>query len=327
MTTILITGDPHLKIASQQLAATYIDWFQQVVEETKPDLAVNLGDSFHTHNLIRSEIMAMFTNHVQWMNRHVDYYILVGNHDMAHHKAPHIHALLPFVDMGRARIIDRPLLSDTVAFLPYVDDVVAFQETLNKYKACSTIFCHEVFKNANYGFVTTKEGAEIPLDYEGQIVSGHIHKGQDLGCVWYPGTPFAQETADHNEVKGIYLYETTTRVRTFIKSPLPQWATSKATPANFAEVIASMDRNNKNHLILEGPGPEVVAAVDSKVFNDLKKEYHFSVKRQSTSSDKVTKSLRKVNSVEDAVVEYVDRIYDGSVDRAKLKAKCLEALK
>jgi hypothetical protein len=87
-----------------------------------------------------------------------------------------------------------------------------------------------------------------------------------------------------------------------------------------------MDKANKNHLVIEGPGPEVNAVVESKLFKELKKEYGFSVKKESTSSSKSSKSIRKVSTVEDAVVEYVDRIYDGAADKAQLKSKCLAAL-
>jgi hypothetical protein len=248
---------------------------------------------------------------------------------MAHHKAPDIHAWLPFKNKyDGIVIVDQPLrAADGVSYIPYIDDHDEFGEQLNTAMVQSDlIFCHQTFRGANFGFITSKEGAVVPDDYPGQIISGHIHKRQDLGCVWYPGTPFAQEASDHNEVKGIFLYEHATGERVFFKSPLPQWVTTVATPATVVQMVAQMNRQDKNHLVIEGPGPEVNAIVDSKAFKDLKKEYGFSVKKQSTSNDKSSKALKKVSTVEDAVVEYVDQIYSGSVDRAKLKAKCLEAL-
>lgn len=328
----LVVGDPHLKVANLSLAVEFIIWLENVIEDLDPDTVVILGDVFHTHNVVRSEIMALLNDFLtrasqQYASKKLYpcFFILVGNHDMAHHKTPDIHAWLPF--KGKFKnvfIIDKP--STMFGMIPYIDDPEEFKQAFDSMRDKPVIFCHQTFRGANFGFVTSKEGAVVPTDYPGQIISGHIHKGQDLGCVWYPGTPFAQEASDHNEVKGIYLYDQESRKRTFIKSPLPQWVTSKAAPANFAEVIAKMDKTNRNHLVIEGPGPEVSAVVDSKQFKELKKEYGFSVKKVSTSTDKSTKSLKKVSTVEDAVVEYVDRIYDGAVDREQLKARCLAAL-
>jgi len=326
---VLIVGDPHLKTSSHAAVVRFLLWLHELIEETKPDLVVNLGDTFHTHNVIRSEIMALVNNHLKVVSQlGPKYYILVGNHDMAHHKTPDIHAWLPYVGKySNVRIVDAPISGKDFAMIPYIDSPEEFDKISKAAMAAAPlIFCHQTFRGANFGFITTKEGAQVPTDYTGQIVSGHIHKGQDLGCVWYPGTPFAQEASDHNEVKGIYLYDSDTKERTFYPSPLPQWVTSKVTPANFADEIVKMNKDNKNHLVIEGPGPEVSAAVDSKSFKDLRKEYGFSVKKQSTSMDKSSKSIRKVSTVEDAVVEYVDRIYEGALDRAQLKTKCLTAL-
>jgi len=328
MAKLLVIGDPHLKVANQSLVIKFLNWVQDVVAELKPDYVCNLGDTFHTHNVVRTEIMNLVDAHLQWMDQSgATYYILVGNHDMAHHKTPEIHAWKPFMNKyDFVHIIANPEYFDEFSLIPYIDSQDEFQKALYTAMAHSKlIFCHQTFRGANFGFITTKEGALVP-EWDGQIISGHIHKSQRLGCVWYPGTPFAQEAADHNELKGIYLYDTLSKTVEFILSPLPQWVTSRANPANFVDVIGKMVKENKNHLVVSGPCPEVNAVVDSKLFQDLKKEYGFSVKKESTSSDKSTKSLRKVATVEDAVVEYVDRIYDGAVDKELLKQKCLASL-
>jgi len=326
---VLVIGDPHLKVANQQLAVKFISWVQDMVTLHKPDYTVNLGDTFHTHNVVRLEIFDLIDKHLEWMNHNQhQYYILVGNHDMAHHKASKVHAWLPYVNKHEwVKIIDKPHFANDRSFLPYIDDSKEFEAQLEiAMEKSPLIFCHQSFRGANFGFIVAREGAQIPVNYRGKIISGHIHKNQVLGPVWYPGTPFAQEASDHNELKGIFLYDTIEGTAEFLRSPLPQWVTSRATPANFQEVIGKMDKDNKNHLVIEGPGPEVTAAVDSKLFRDLKKEYGFSVKKESTSSDKSKTSIRKVATVEDAVVEYIDKIYDGTVDKARLKLKCLAAL-
>lgn len=325
---ILVVGDPHLKASNLNGVKVFLDWVSMICKTEKIDLVVILGDTFHTHNVVRTEVMALVTNFVDDISSILPLCILVGNHDMAHHKTPHLHAWLPFMKRNsNLRIIDKPVFGKGFSFLPYIDDIATFTDVLEKSMSYGDfIFCHQTFLGANFGFIQAKEGTTVPTDYKGLIVAGHIHRGQTMGPVWYPGTPFAQESADHNETKGIYLLDTDTRDRIFFKSPLPQWITVHATPLDFESVIQSMDKNNKNHLVLSGPGPELQALMDTKLFTELKKEYGFSVKKQQVNVN-LQKTVKQVSTLEGAIVDYVDNIYQGSVDKEALKVKCLESLK
>ena len=327
---LLIVGDPHLKASNIDLAKRFLGWILDTCRSEKPDLMVFLGDMFHTHQLIRSEVMAIVTQHVIDITSVAPCITLVGNHDMASPKNPEVHAWLPFIDRYKGfKVIDRPKLNLAEAsFIPYIDSPDEFQEVLEK-AMCThrLIFCHQTFRGADYGFITTKEGAIVPKDYDGLIVAGHIHKSQRLGPVWYPGTPFAQESADAGQVKGINLLDTVSLETTFIRSPLPQWVTLSATPDNYEQVVSSMSKGDRNHLVLTGSSQELRALMDTKTFRDLKKEYGFSVKRQDTPEGHSSTRVRKVTTLEGAVTDYVDNIYQGNVDKDTLKARCLDALK
>ena len=187
------------------------------------------------------------------------------------------------------------------------------------------LFCHQEFLNANFGFIISTKGVIIPPNAR-PMISGHIHKTQQLQSVWYPGTPFAQEASDHNEIKGLYIYDTNDGSKLFIESPLPQWVTSRATIATFNQTVEMMNKKNKNHLVVTGPNNELTALVESREFQMLKREYGFTVKKDPTSHLKSSKSIRRVSTIEDAVVEYIDRIYDGTMDKTLLKEKCLRVL-
>lgn len=326
----LVIGDPHFKVSSIALVRKFVEWIHQMVELHQPDFVVNLGDTFHTHNVIRSEIMAVVAAHVKWMEMHTEYYVLVGNHDMAHHKTPEIHAWLPFIGLyDFIHVIAKPLCGNGLGFMPYFDDPESFLKCYAEFlaKGVKTIFCHQTFLGADYGFMTSKDGVPVPVWPDGEIVSGHVHKAQQMGPVWYPGTPYAQEATDSNMTKGIYLYDLDTRVKEFLPSPLPQWITRKATVSNYLDVVASMRAEDRNHLVLEGPGPELNALLETKAFKDLKTSVGFSVKKDSTTVTKSAKTLKRATTIEDAVVEYIDKLYDGAVDKDKLKDKCLSALR
>lgn len=333
MARALTIGDPHFKVSNIAQVKTFLEWLHSVILEYRPDFVVNLGDTFHTHNVIRSEIMAIITWHIEWMIEHgIPYYILVGNHDMAHHKTSHIHALLPFKGKEGVFIVDEPVAADDVGFMPYMDEPEAFLKEFDEltrpdaYRPSKTVFCHQPFLGADMGFIKAHDGVPVPDWNAGEIVSGHIHREQQLGCVWYPGTPYAQEAADNNLTKGIYLYDTESRAKEFIESPMPRWRTTKIAPSAFEEAITRMNREDRNHLVLQGPASEVNHLLASREFQDAKKRLGFSVKKELTEGAFASKTIRKTSSVQDAVVEYVDKIYEGKVDKNRLKDKCISAL-
>lgn len=328
MSKCLIIGDPHLKASSISLARDFLSWIERLTAEQKPDFVINLGDTFHTHNVIRSEVMALVTDHVNAMASMSKYIILVGNHDMAHHKASDVHAWLPFVDkLKNVRIVDKPLAVNSLMFIPYIDDVNQCQAVINDAALkAKIIFCHQTFKGANFGFLEAKDGVVVPEGFGGLIVSGHIHKGQRLGNLWYPGTPFAQEASDADQAKGVYLLDTASGEADFFEAPLPRWMTYKANVNNFEQVIETMSKRDRNHVVLIGTSSELSALVDSSRFKELKKEYNFSVRKQPVSQDGGARVARSVSTLEAAVVDYINSIYQGSVDREALKSRCLEAL-
>jgi predicted MPP superfamily phosphohydrolase len=64
MAKILLIGDVHLKITRFDLCKSFLNWLNLVIEQEKPDLVINLGDSFDSHAVLRSELMEEFKQHV-----------------------------------------------------------------------------------------------------------------------------------------------------------------------------------------------------------------------------------------------------------------------
>jgi hypothetical protein len=170
------------------------------------------------------------------------------------------------------------------------------------------------------GFIKTVDGAS---PCEGiSYVCGHIHKRQKMGKVWYVGTPFAQEASDINIKKGIWFVENDTPV--FIKSPFPEWREYTATVEDYAEVLASMNPKDKNCLVLKGVSGEIASVQKLPEFRALKRDLGFKFKK-----DIITENKAKIEtqSVLSAIEDYVDKVYNGSVDRHEIKKYCRGLLK
>ena len=156
MSKIMVIGDPHLKTSNIKSVEVFFGWILDIVRIQKPDSIVYLGDMFHTHNIVRSEIMTLVTKHIKELTKSVPCYILLGNHDLAHPKTPDIHAWIPFMQgYDNLYIIDKLIFVDGNCYLPYIDSQDEFQIELDKAMSSSDlIFCHQTFRDANFGFIT-----------------------------------------------------------------------------------------------------------------------------------------------------------------------------
>jgi len=326
----LIIGDPHLKISKFDLSLQFLKWVGDVIEEHQPDMVINLGDTFDTHSVVRSEILAEFKKHVARATKVCPYLYVLGNHDFFKPTDSKYHALETFKGMHNLIVVDKPLtLKDLdVTFVPYIPDHT-------KFPTISTDICvaHQTFVGADYGYKRTDVGVDADKISATIIISGHIHKRQSFGNVIYPGTPFAQGIDDINQSKGVMLFDTETYEYSFIESPLPKWRGMRlevSQDMGIKEVHQQIADNTNvvDHWAVElsGPRAELLAYIDSKEVAALKANRSIRFKPVYNDKDKQMKVKIKSSSMKDIVAEYVDKVYQGSIDKSLVKTKALEIL-
>ena len=176
-----------------------------------------LGDLFHTHAVLRVEVVDFWQKSFERMvNEGLDVRVLVGNHDQpgSKEKEQEMNALNIFKSIDTLHIIDKPtLFTDGIAYIPYMSDHEAFLEaTKNLYEqgGVELLIAHQTFTGAQYenGFFS-EEGIDPELIPQKQIISGHIHKRQEIGKCFYPGTPKWDTMSDANQPKGIWIFDHT----------------------------------------------------------------------------------------------------------------------
>ncbi len=326
---ILFIGDPHLKINKFELAQQFLSWLNKTIASVKPDLVVNLGDTFDTHAVIRSEIMTEFMRHVSHTTEICEYVYLLGNHDMFKPNDAKYHALLHLKGLiPRLHIMDEIKEAWEITFVPYQHDPGNFPK--NTRKLC---VAHQTFKGADYGDITTKDGVDSTLVDADTIISGHIHKRQVLGKVIYPGSPFSQSVSDINQVKGVMLYDTETETYEFLDSRLPRWRGRKyeVTPScsldQIAREIEEEIQDTKDHWVIEitGPKAEIGSFLDSKETRKLFEGVDVKVKTNFTDKEKKLVKIKSV-AIDSIMNEYIDKVYSGSLDKTELSLKSLELL-
>ena len=328
----LIIGDPHLKVSNLENVNKFLNWICSLVESEDINRIVILGDVFHTHAVVRSEVMSVFTSFLCRVTEKTSVILLVGNHDMVSHSQTSVHALEPFKNYKNVTVVDCPTVINNDLFLPFMNSDSAWQMAFDEFATnCSHVYCHQMFVGANMGFARSSDGVKVP-DHAKLIINGHIHKAQFISCgafspgVWCPGSPYAQEANDVDEDKGVYLFDKSTSTTIFKHSPLPAWRTYRATVSDYESVIRKMNMIDRNHLVLSGPSVELTAVLGSETFKKLKKEFKFSLKKESTSGTKMITNKVSSKTISDAVTTYIDHVYSGSIDKQTLKAKCLEVL-
>ena len=324
---ILFIGDPHLKITRFDLAKQFIAWIDEVVVRFKPDLVVNLGDTFDTHAVVRSEIMTEFMGHVDRCLLVAPYIYVLGNHDMYKPNDSKYHALSHI--KGKVKdfyVVDSPQDISGITFVPYMHDPLMFPT-----KTLPICVAHQTFKGADYGNITTKDGVDLDCLSNCQlVVSGHIHKRQKFSSskgveVRYVGSPFSQSASDVNQVKGVSLIETDTLEETFIECPLPAWRglryeiTPSFSPDDLHRELAS-HINDRDHWVVEiyGPKAEIVGYLGSDEARGILSGKDVKIKTVFTDKEKKNVRIEAI-SVDRIISEYIDKVYSGSIDREALK--------
>ena len=325
---ILFIGDPHLKITRFNLALDFLQWIDQIIEKVSPDLVVNLGDTFDTHSVIRSEILTEFNKHVDNTIKVCEYVYVLGNHDMYKPDNSKYHALQTMKDREGFTVVDEPMIlaNKDITYVPYVHNFREFPKV-----ETPILVAHQTFVGCDYGYYRPDVGVDADKVNAEIIISGHIHKRQRFGKVVYPGTPFAQSVSDINQSKGVMLFDTDTYKFTFIESPMPRWKGMKfqigeiSTAEMHSQIKATVTA--KDHWVLDmtGPRAELIAYIDSDELAEIREGVDIRVRANYTDKNKEKIKINAV-SIEEIMSQYIDKVYDGALDKGIIKDKALEIL-
>lgn len=190
-----------------------MDFIIDTAKKEKVDKIEFLGDQFHTHAVVRVEVLDFWKKSFEKLSElEIPVLALVGNHDQpgSREKEQLMNSLNVLGNIPYVTIINSSRELDGIAYIPYMSDHDAFlQASAELYKngATKLLVAHQTFTGATYdnGFYA-EDGIEPALVHQEKIISGHIHKQQELGKCFYPGTPKWDTMSDANEDKGVWIY-------------------------------------------------------------------------------------------------------------------------
>jgi len=217
---ILRIGDPHIKPSNLEEAEKLFHFINAKILELQPDRVEILGDLFHTHAVIRLEVLEFWNGWLDVFVAHenIEFVVLIGNHDMTGNYESHTSALGVFKHMAKKhknlKIVENPRTEGIYSYISYTHDRNTFYDTCRRLasEGSKVLICHQSFSTSKFESGTyDPEGIDpspIPFDL---IISGHIHAHQkcvaDGKTIIHPGTPKWDSLSDANEDKGIWLYE------------------------------------------------------------------------------------------------------------------------
>jgi DNA repair exonuclease SbcCD nuclease subunit len=270
--------------------------------------------------------MTEFAKHVKSIG--IPYWYVLGNHDQYKPKDSKYHALQSF-SIENLKVFDTTENIDDITIVPYVQDTTSFPTDTNR--ICIT---HNTFTGADYGFKLENFGIDSDKVSADIIISGHIHKKQTFGKVIYTGTPIAHNASDVDEIKSLLLLETSTLKQTWIDSPFPMWKSLDVTLSNVLNIdgvnaYISNKTDNKNKWIVKihGPKDEINSYIKSEKYEKTSKDRNLIVKIIDTDNNKRPKIAINATSPLDIISEYVDKIYDGGIDKQLIIRKAQDIMK
>ncbi len=206
----IFVGDPHPVVEELDDVRALIRAIEAFARDTKARRIVFLGDQHHTHSVVRLEVMGLWKEAFRLLGRHREVVALVGNHDRSSCGRYHAMAAYPEV-----RVIEKPEVFDSTLWVPHMADPRDFESLCQQYAYMTDlVVCHQLFDGSVYenGYYAGEEGASIDAVPQAEIISGHIHKPQRLGKLWYPGAPRWRTASDANEKRAIWFVDGDTRI-------------------------------------------------------------------------------------------------------------------
>jgi DNA repair exonuclease SbcCD nuclease subunit len=211
---ILRVGDPHVKVTNIEESERLVEFVAEKAVELKVDRIEILGDLFHTHAIIRLEVLDFWLWALELLSDICEVIVLIGNHDQSGDYSSNSSALDVFTKIrnDNLKVVGFGRLEGIFAYLPYIHNRETFVTHANHLaeKGAKVLVCHQTFEGSKYenGFYAPDgvDPESISEDYI-HIISGHIHSRQEFGRVDYPGTARWDTASDANQPKGIGIYD------------------------------------------------------------------------------------------------------------------------
>ncbi len=284
------------------------------------------GDLNDTKAIIRGEIALALIETLRYArDKGVQVYVIVGNHDRLHEKAPahSLEFLKPY-----ATVADKVTFLDNLTLIPYQASPEDFSLALNMIEKGSQIIIHQGVIGAKMGHYFKDHSAisaDLLKDYKS--VGGHYHNHHTIGTHTFIGNPYTLTFAEHGDGPKGYcvLYDDGSLEQ--IPTNLRKHIVVERTMDTLLDPLQNYHTGDLLWLKVTGPSLELERLTRANVANALGVSENFKFDKIPTTLNRVDidqKTVQSSSEIMDALIESSD---ESEVEKGALKALYREVLK
>lgn len=216
---IYLISDLHFGVRANSLEwlKNQLDFFYNVyipyLKETKKpgDILFILGDFFDNRQLIDINVMNKGIDIILDLSTIMPVYFLTGNHDIYKKHDTDVNSLAAFRFIPNVKIYEQPTIitngKTKILILPWIGNPEK-EEMYGKSNPCDYIFAHADIMGLKYdnGRQIVKGAKLRGIKGVKKVISGHVHKRQELKDSLYLGSPYSTKRSDIGNKKGHYIF-------------------------------------------------------------------------------------------------------------------------
>ncbi len=180
----------------------------------KIDIGIFGGDWWTNRKQLDIEVINVGYAAAELLAQSITVYAIAGNHDFYYKNLTDVHSLAPFKHIDNFNIILSPssinIGSASFTMIPYLPSQ-QFIETINSINS-DIVIAHQTFNGfkANNGFILENDlNTDVVAKFK-RVISGDIHKHQEIKNITYVGAPLPQDFNDLGDDFGFMVLDTDT---------------------------------------------------------------------------------------------------------------------
>jgi DNA repair exonuclease SbcCD nuclease subunit len=200
---VAVFGDIHFGLKSNSIlhnqnCKDFLEWMITKAKAENVKTCIFLGDWHHIRNAINISTLNYSVTGLRMLNEAFDnVYFILGNHDIFFRDKLSLHSLPYANEFANITLIDSITIIKDFAFVPWL-----VGENWRKVTEIKQPYLFGHFELPKF-----KMNASIEMPDHGQlnrehfinqkiVFSGHFHKRQNQGKIWYSGNPFPHNYSD-----------------------------------------------------------------------------------------------------------------------------------
>jgi DNA repair exonuclease SbcCD nuclease subunit len=216
---IYLISDIHLGVRSNSLEwlQNQLDFFYKIyipyLKRTKEegDIIFFLGDIWDNRQLLDINVMNKGIDIILELSQIMPIHMLTGNHDLYKKHDTEVNSLAAFRFIPNVKIYKKPVVvtngETKILVLPWIGNPEK-EEMYGKANPCDFIFAHADIMGLKYdnGKQIVKGAKLRGIKGVKKVISGHVHKRQELKDSLYVGSPYSTKRSDIGDKKGHYIF-------------------------------------------------------------------------------------------------------------------------